>query len=155
MKYPLKVLVGLYLFNVLAVGYLVYAFERANGTCTAYVDVVWMMGVTITNLGFGDFTPSFWMSRTIGELTRFCSPKKTILVSILSLFGIFQTALIVGVLSEALIIPPEEKRILASLEKQRLEKIRRDAAASLIQWLGEFMLLKKVKPLTFMIMKII
>ena len=57
MKYPLKVLVGLYLFNVLAVGYLVYAFERANGTCTAYVDVVWMMGVTITNLGYGDFTP--------------------------------------------------------------------------------------------------
>ena len=52
----------------------------------------------------------------------------------LSLFGIFQTALIVGVLSEALIIPPEEKRILASLEKQRLEKIRRNAAASLIQW---------------------
>ena len=69
MKYPLKVLVGLYLFNVLAVGYLVYAFERANGTCTAYVDVVWMMGVTITNLGFGDFTPSFWMSRTIGKKT--------------------------------------------------------------------------------------
>ena len=69
MKYPLKVLVGLYLFNVLAVGYLVYAFERANGTCTAYVDVVWMMGVTITNLGFGDFTPSFWMSRTIGKLS--------------------------------------------------------------------------------------
>ena len=66
MKYPLKVLVGLYLFNVLAVGYLVYAFERANGTCTAYVDVVWMMGVTITNLGFGDFTPSFWGAFSMG-----------------------------------------------------------------------------------------
>ena len=35
-----------------------------------------------------------------------------------SLFGIFQTALIVGVLSEALVIPPDEKRILASIEKQ-------------------------------------
>ena len=79
-----------------------------------------MMSVTITNLGFGDFTPSNWISR--------------LLVSTLALFGIFQTALIVGVLSEALIIPPEEKRILASLEKQRLEKIRRNTAASLIQW---------------------
>ena len=79
-----------------------------------------MIGVTITNLGFGDFTPSFWLSRVI--------------VSTLSLFGIFQTALIVGVLSDALVIPPEEKRILASLEKQRLEKIRRNTAASLIQW---------------------
>ena len=78
------------------------------------------MSVTITNLGFGDFTPSNWISR--------------LLVSTLALFGIFQTALIVGVLSEALIIPPEEKRILASLEKQRLEKIRRNTAASLIQW---------------------
>ena len=43
-----------------------------------------MMGVTITNLGYGDFTPSFWLSR--------------IITSILSLSGIFQTALIVGVL---------------------------------------------------------
>jgi len=31
-----------------------------------YKDVAWIMGVTITNLGFGDFTPSFWLSRTIG-----------------------------------------------------------------------------------------
>ena len=55
-------------------------------------------------------------------------------VCLSSLFGIFQTALIVGVLSEALIIPPEEKRILALIEKQRLDKIRQNAAASLIQW---------------------
>ena len=55
------------------------------------------------NLGYGDFTPSFWISRLI--------------ISILSLSGIFQTALIVGVLSEALVIPPDEKRILASMEK--------------------------------------
>lgn len=59
----------------------------------------------MTNLGYGDFTPSFWISRLI--------------ISILSLSGIFQTALIVGVLSEALVIPPDEKRILASMEKQR------------------------------------
>lgn len=63
------------------------------------------IGVTMTNLGYGDFTPSFWISRLI--------------ISILSLSGIFQTALIVGVLSEALVIPPDEKRILASMEKQR------------------------------------
>ena len=41
------------------------------------------------------------------------------MICMLSLFGIFQTALIVGVLSEALVIPPDEKRILASVEKQR------------------------------------
>ena len=105
MKKPLTMLIGLYFFNVMAVGYIVFTLERGNGTCLEYVDTVWMMGVTITNLGFGDFTPSFWLSR--------------IIVSISSLFGIFQTALIVGVLSETLVIPPDEKRILASIEKQR------------------------------------
>ena len=73
--------------------------------CVQIKDVTWMMSVTITNLGYGDFTPSFWLSR--------------IITSLLSLSGIFQTALIVGVLSEALMIPPDEKRILASMEKQR------------------------------------
>ena len=43
-----------------------------------------MMIVTITNLGFGDFHPSSWLGRA--------------LVGILSIFGIFQTALIVGYL---------------------------------------------------------
>ena len=55
-------------------------------------DVVWLMGVTITNLGFGDFTPGSQVARSI--------------IALLSLLGIVQTALIVGVLSDILIIPP-------------------------------------------------
>ena len=67
--------------------------------------------------------------------------------------GILQTALIVGVLSETLIIPPDEKRILASVDRQseflnspkvllkkyslkiflEANQIRRHAAAKLIQ----------------------
>ena len=50
------------------------------------------MGVTITNLGFGDFTPGSQVARSI--------------IALLSLLGIVQTALIVGVLSDILIIPP-------------------------------------------------
>merc|ERR1719285_1578753 len=84
-----------------------------------YGDVLWMMGVTITNLGYGDFTPSNYISR--------------IIISILSLLGILQTALIVGVLSETLVIPPDEKRILASVDRQKANQIRRHAAAKLIQ----------------------
>ena len=63
----------LYVFNVFAVGYIIYAVERAHGTCMQYGDVLWMMGVTITNLGYGDFTPSNYISR--------------IIISILSLLG--------------------------------------------------------------------
>jgi len=84
-----------------------------------YYDVIWIMVVTVTNLGFGDFTPSYWGSRTI--------------IAIVSVFGVFQTACIVGVLSEALVIPIEEKRMLGMMEKQRIYKIRRHAAATLIQ----------------------
>ncbi|CAG5080528.1 Oidioi.mRNA.OKI2018_I69.PAR.g9631.t1.cds [Oikopleura dioica] len=119
LKKPLPMLMALYLFNVFAVGYIVFALERLRGKCMEYTDVVWMMGVTITNLGFGDFTPCYWLSR--------------IIISLLSLLGIFQTALIVGVLSDTLVIPPDEKRILASVEKQRADQIRRHAAAKLIQ----------------------
>ena len=82
-------LCSIYIFNVFAVGYIVYAvgkfclrvnltvmttLERAHGTCMLYGDVLWMMGVTITNLGYGDFTPSNYISR--------------IIISILSLLGI-------------------------------------------------------------------
>lgn len=59
----MKMLTSIYIFNVFAVGYIIYALERANGTCMGYGDVVWMMGVTITNLGYGDFTPRFYISR--------------------------------------------------------------------------------------------
>jgi hypothetical protein len=119
LKKPLPMLLALYIFNVFAGGYIVFALERNHGTCMQYNDVVWMMGVTITNLGFGDFTPSSTVSRSM--------------IALLSLLGIFQTALIVGVLSETLVIPPDEKRILASVEKQRADQIRRHAAAKLIQ----------------------
>ena len=123
-------LMALYIFNVFAVGYIVFALERNHGTCMQYKDVVWMMGVTITNLGFGDFTPS-----SSGKVSHLRSHEVTwlrwpecgswplkvsrFMIAMLSLLGIFQTALIVGVLSETLVIPPDEKRILASVEKQR------------------------------------
>ena len=62
---------------------------------------------------------SFWISRAI--------------VSCLSLAGLIQTALIVGVLSDTLLVGPDEKRIMASVEKTRVMQLRRCAAAKLIQ----------------------
>ena len=51
-------LFSLYIFNVFAMGYVVFALERAYGTCMEYIDVVWLVAVTLTNLGYGEFTPS-------------------------------------------------------------------------------------------------
>ena len=132
LKKPLPMLMALYFFNLFAVGYigkffnimmtqlycLVFALERSHGTCMLYKDVVWMIGVTITNLGFGDFTPRLGFDLCISQFI-ISSLVSRCMICMLSLFGIFQTALIVGVLSEALVIPPDEKRILASVEKQR------------------------------------
>lgn len=84
-----------------------------------YTDVVWLVAVTLTNLGYGEFTPSYWISRSI--------------ISCLSLGGLIQTALIVGVLSDTLLVGPDEKRIMASVEKTRANHLRRCAAAKLIQ----------------------
>ena len=64
----MKMLTAIYVFNVFAVGYIIYALERANGRCMSYGDVVWMIGVTITNLGYGDFTPTFYISRTVAKI---------------------------------------------------------------------------------------
>ena len=84
-----------------------------------YTDVVWLVAVTLTNLGYGEFTPSFWVSRAT--------------VSCLSLLGLVQTALIVGVLSDTLLIGHDEKRIMATVERTRANALRRHAAAKLIQ----------------------
>jgi len=67
------------------------------------------MVVTITNLGYGDFTPSYWISRSI--------------IAFMSVFGIFQTALIVGVLrtvfsfSRTILIPYDMAHIHINLVK--------------------------------------
>ena len=86
MKSPGISLLLLYLFNVFVFGYIVYALERIDGTCMLYRDVTWIMVVSLTNLGFGDYVPTHSISRSI--------------VAVLSVFGIFQTALIGKDLSE-------------------------------------------------------
>ena len=70
-----------------------------------YSDVIWMTAITITNLGYGEFTPGFWLSRVIASL--------------LSIFGIVQTALIVSVVQKKLAIPSDQQRILAYIDWTR------------------------------------
>ena len=44
LRSPLPMLIVIYLFNVIVVGYIIFALERAYGTCMDYRDVIWMMG---------------------------------------------------------------------------------------------------------------
>ena len=43
-------LFSLYIFNVFAMGYVVFALERAYGTCMEYIDVVWLLVVDSSQL---------------------------------------------------------------------------------------------------------
>ena len=44
--------------------------ERGYGEYKHYLDCVWMISVTLPNLGFGDFTPQEWFFKN-----WFCFPK--------------------------------------------------------------------------------
>jgi len=118
-KSPSSILWGLYFWNLFVLSFIIYSLERMSGTCMVYSDVIWMTAVTITNLGYGEFTPSFWLSRVI--------------VSLLSIFGIVQTALIVSVVQKKLAIPSDQQRILAYIDWTRITKLQEEAAAKLIQ----------------------
>ena len=71
-------LFSLYIFNVFAMGYVVFALERAYGTCMEYIDVVWLVAVTLTNLGYGEFTPRLGLRVLTGFVDRVRSRLKDI-----------------------------------------------------------------------------
>ena len=43
MKKPLTMLTGLYFFNIMAIGYIVFALERSNGTCMAWGKIYFVL----------------------------------------------------------------------------------------------------------------
>jgi len=122
LKHPAQVLLAIYMFCVFGLGYVVFVFERSD---TKYLDViqlqniVWLVVVSITNLGFGDIYPK--------------SSGGRVFVASASIIGTLITALMIGVMTEWLDIPINEKRILTAIKRQRFHRDKRDAAARVIQ----------------------
>ena len=98
--------------------------------------MVWLVVVSITNLGFGDVVPN--------------SSGGRIFVGIASILGTLLTALMIGVMRDWLEIPvssqrlkirhpgfhhfheflkPNERRILAAIKRQRFHRLKMEAAA--------------------------
>ena len=92
--------------------------------------MVWLVVVSITNLGFGDVVPM--------------SPGGRIFVGIASILGTLLTALMIGVMRDWLEIPvssivkcvipysvykPNERRILAAIKRQRFHRLKMESAA--------------------------
>lgn len=63
-----------------------------------------MLVITMTTVGFGDFTPSTLLGR--------------LAVGFASMIGIFLMALFISLVNEALMLKRREKRILAYVENQ-------------------------------------
>ncbi|CBY18124.1 unnamed protein product [Oikopleura dioica] len=116
LKHPAQVLLAIYFFCVFGLGYVVFVFERANMSGTLKLEnMVWLVVVSITNLGFGDVVPM--------------SPGGRIFVGIASILGTLLTALMIGVMRDWLEIPPNERRILAAIKRQRFHRLKMEAAA--------------------------
>jgi len=66
--------------------------------------MVWLVVVSITNLGFGDIVP--------------ISAGGRVFVGTASILGTLLTALMIGVMRDWLDIPENEKRILSAVKRQ-------------------------------------
>ena len=119
LKHPYKCLIGVYLFCTLILGYVVFASERISGHVSKIYDIIWLMVVSITNLGFGDVVPN-------SVIGRIC-------VGFVSVMGVLMAALWIGAMRELLEIPIAEKRLLAAVRRARQRRIRLDAACRCIQ----------------------
>ena len=118
-KYPYKCLTGVYLFCIVVLAYVVFCCERVTGHELPFSDSVWLMVVSITNLGFGDVVP--------------LSPGGRTFVGIASMLGVLIAALWIGAMRELLEIPLTEKRLLAAVRKARFRRIKMEAACRCIQ----------------------
>ena len=130
-KYPYKCLTGVYLFCIIVLAYVVYSCERCTGQEFVYGDAVWLMVVSITNLGFGDVVPLSIGGRTF--------------VGLASMLGVLIAALWISAMRELLEIPLTEKRLLAAVRKARFRRIKIEAACRCIQTAWRYHRYKKVE----------
>lgn len=96
-----------------------YVIERTLGNCFSYRESLWLLVVTSTNLGYGDVLASSLYSKFFLAWT--------------SVFGVALCGLLVGILSEILVLPPTENRILSFVTKNKILELRKASAACLIQ----------------------
>ena len=85
---------------------------------TAYANVVWMIAMTMTTVGFGDMSP--------------LTPLGRIVAAICAIWGVLILAVMVGVLTHILSLDSSETQSLLILKKlQSRERIKQAAGAYL------------------------
>eukprot|EP00794_Sanderia_malayensis_P007103 gene7103-7906_t len=115
MRRPFLMIISVYLITVALGGYGVYLLEKEN----SYMDTIWMLIVTMTTVGFGDFVPRTVISRAF--------------VAAIAVIGIFLMALCISLVHESLQLTQQEKRILAYVETTEKTRLLKEIAATAIQ----------------------
>ena len=94
------------------------AIKLENSSFQSYVTIVWMVIITMTTVGYGDYTPKTIPGR--------------ILCFFLCIWGIFLMSLIVIILFQSLELNFEEKQALVTFNKLEAKKQLHESAVSLI-----------------------
>merc|ERR1712106_584788 len=118
-KFPILTNAALYAYCVFILSYSVFVLERRYGAYKTYFECVWMMSVTLPDLGFGDYTPQYAPCR--------------ILVALAGLLGVLQTGLITHTVAQQLSLTREETKILCFVERHNINFDHANSAARLIQ----------------------
>jgi hypothetical protein len=117
---PLTMIIKTYIAFLLTCTYFVFIFERHDqGRCHEFRNSLWLVVVTSTNLGYGDIMVGNWTSKTM--------------LSLMSIIGIIEMALLVNYVSDFMQIPPDEKRIVGFYNKHEKLRELRISAANLIK----------------------
>eukprot|EP00112_Aurelia_sp_Birch-Aquarium-sp1_P006221 Seg1690.9 transcript_id=Seg1690.9/GoldUCD/mRNA.D3Y31 product="Small conductance calcium-activated potassium channel protein 3" protein_id=Seg1690.9/GoldUCD/D3Y31 len=121
MRNPFILIISTYMITVLFGGYAVYLVEKK----ISYVDTIWMLIVTMTTVGFGDFVPRSVTARAF--------------IAVIAVIGIFLMALCISLVHESLQLTQQEKRILAYVENTDHYRLVKDTAARAIQYWWKYL----------------
>ncbi|CAF1198976.1 unnamed protein product [Rotaria sordida] len=86
----------------------------------SFLDSMWLFVVTFTTVGYGDFTPSTYCGRSI--------------TAIISMVGVFSTALVIAVLAQQLLLDRCEKYVHNFVMNIELAKEHKIQAANVVKF---------------------
>ncbi|CAF1246543.1 unnamed protein product [Rotaria sordida] len=129
-QYPVSCLMSFFII-VFLIGS--WCLRACNYTPTnehmSMLNAMWLFIVTFLTVGYGDFAPSTYCGRTIASL--------------IGLFGILITALVITVLTQKLLLNRWEKYVHTFVLNVELAKNRKIQAANVIKFAFQVWILKK------------
>lgn len=127
LKRPLTCILFVYLFCVFYISYFTFVIERcahkihssfrSDTRYNDWINIVWMIAISITSLGFGDVVPTTHFGRFI--------------VSGVSVIGVVMVGIFISTVQSRMMVSEVEKRIFYNVRMKKLKTLKTEAAANL------------------------